>query len=73
MSTSQATVSREVRRYLKASGITQRALGARIGLESESISRKLTGVRRWSLDDIDRLRDAGVPVCVSAGSWEAWR
>lgn len=67
MSTSHATVSTEVRRYMRTSHLTQAALAASLGVSQTTISKKLRAETHWSLADIDRLRDMGVPVSVSAG------
>ena len=72
MSTSQATISREVRRFMTSSRLSQGDIATALGIHQTAVSKKLLGTRPWSLSDIDRLRDLGVPVCVSAGSWEAW-
>ena len=64
MSFSQVSLSRQVRRYLDREGLTQEELGKRIGLSAVSVNRKLAGVRRWSLDDLDALVALGVPVRV---------
>lgn len=44
--------------------LSQRELGSMIGLEQSLVSVRLSGLRRWSLDDLDALHQAGVPICL---------
>lgn len=60
MNVSQTIVSREVKRYLSAERMNQTQLGARIGLQQTTVSARLRGKTRWTLDDLDRLCDAGI-------------
>lgn len=59
-------VTLEVTRYMRASGLTQETMAAAIGLQQSVLSKKLLGARRWSLSDLDRLADAGVPIHLTA-------
>ena len=59
-------VTLEVTRYMRAAGLTQETMAAAIGLQQSVLSKKLLGARRWSLADLDRLADAGVPIHLTA-------
>nr|DAF88825.1 MAG TPA: Regulatory protein-modification, helix-turn-helix, transcriptional regulator, DNA [Siphoviridae sp. ctcRb7] len=41
-------------------------MAAAIGVQQSVLSKKLLGSRRWSLNDLDRLADAGVPIHLTA-------
>ena len=62
MTSTQTVVTRMVRNYLHDSGISQRSLAAELGITQATLSRKLSGIRTWSLDDLDRLIQIGVPI-----------
>lgn len=62
MNTSHDIVTREVTRYMRATGLSQAAMATAIGLRQPTLSKRINGALRWSLDDIDRLADAGVPI-----------
>lgn len=62
MTSTQTVVTRMVRNYLHDSGITQKAIAADLGITQATLSRKLSGIRTWSLDDLDRLIQIGVPI-----------
>lgn len=62
MTSTQTVVTRLVKNYLRDSGITQRSLAAELGTTQATLSRKLTGIRTWSLDDLDQLIQIGVPI-----------
>lgn len=62
MTSPQTVVTRLVKNYLRDSGITQRSLAAELGTTQATLSRKLTGIRTWSLDDLDQLIQIGVPI-----------
>lgn len=65
-------VTLEVTRYMRATGLNQQAMSAAIGMQQSVLSKKLHGIRRWSLSDLDRLAAAGVPVSItSTALWEA--
>ena len=65
MSSSQQTVSRAVQEWMTSRGVTQETLALALGVRQQSLSSKLRGRRRWSLDDLDRLAAHGVPVGVA--------
>lgn len=62
MTATQTVITRLIKNYLHDSGITQKALAADLGMTQPTLSRKLTGIRMWSLDDLDRLIQIGVPI-----------
>lgn len=66
MTLAQDFVTLEVTRYMRASGINQETMAAAIGLQQSVLSKKLLGLRRWSITDLDRLADAGVPIHLTA-------
>lgn len=70
MSFSQTVVTREVTRYMSAAGVNQGALAHVLGITQGALSRKLRGHRGWTLDDIDRLAAAGVPITLTATTLE---
>lgn len=57
---------------MRASHLTQAALAAALGVSQTTVSKKLRAETRWTLTDIDRLQDMGVPVSVSAGTGVSW-
>lgn len=61
-------VTLEVTRYMRAAGLNQETMAATIGLQQSVLSKKLLGARRWSLADLDRLADAGVPIHLTAST-----
>lgn len=63
---SNALVAREVLHFMRTRGLTQAALAGELGMRQATLSRKLTGVRAWSLDDIDALGRIGVPVSLAS-------
>lgn len=70
MCRSNEIVTREVTRYLRATGMSQTALGAACGIAQPVLSKKLLGASRWSLADLDRLASAGVPISITASTLE---
>lgn len=60
MTLSQTVISREVKRYMKTEHLNQACLAALIGLKQTTVSARLRGKTRWSIDDLDRLCDAGI-------------
>lgn len=60
MGTSQTATSRAVRNYLAAEHLSQTSLAGILGVSQSSVSKRLRGVKPWTLDDIDRLVIAGV-------------
>ncbi|WP_165217263.1 helix-turn-helix transcriptional regulator [Schaalia sp. ZJ1691] len=73
MSKSQAIISREVRRFMDAAHLSQAELAKTLGIDQTGVSARLNGRTRWSLDDLDILREIGVPLELSAyDQMEAW-
>lgn len=66
MVTSQTVISREVRQFMAATSSTQADIARMIGRDQTAVSRRLRGHSPWSFDDLDALRDAGVPIALSA-------
>lgn len=62
MRSTQTIVPRLVKNFLSESGITQKTLAAALEITQPTLSRKLTGIRTWSLDDLDQLIQIGVPI-----------
>ena len=62
MQSTQTIVTRLVKNYLNKSGTTQKTLAAALGITQPTLSRKLTGIRTWSLDDLDQLIQLGISV-----------
>ena len=62
MTLAQDFVTLEVTRYMRAAGLNQKTMAASIGVQQSVLSKKLLGLRRWSINDLDRLADAGVPI-----------
>lgn len=61
-------VTLEVTRYMRVTGINQETMATAIGLQQSVLSKKILGLRRWSLNDLDRLADAGVPIHLTAST-----
>jgi len=62
MRSTQTIVTRLVENFLSESGITQKTLATALEITQPTLSRKLTGIRTWSLDDLDQLIQIGVPI-----------
>lgn len=62
METSQTRVTRAVRKHMADTGASQAQIGSLIGRNQPAVSDRLNGKARWSLDDVDYLRLAGVSV-----------
>ena len=62
MRSTQTIVTRLVKNFLSESGITQKTLAAALEIAQPTLSRKLTGIRTRSLDDLDQLIQIGVPI-----------
>jgi transcriptional regulator with XRE-family HTH domain len=60
----QTVITREVRRFMAAQHMTQTALAERLGISQGRVSDRLRGTTNWSLDDMDRLWDLGVPIAL---------
>lgn len=63
-------VTREVTRYMRATGLSQTALGAACGIRQTGISKRIRGTVGWTLADLDRLADAGVPISLTTSTLE---
>lgn len=59
---SQTILSRQVKQYMAAQGISQSALAADLGMTQSALSQRLSAITRWNLKDIDQLMRIGVPV-----------
>ncbi|WP_428639166.1 helix-turn-helix domain-containing protein [Schaalia sp.] len=68
MATSQTIVSREVRQFMTATAATQCDISKILGVSQSQVSARLHGRARWTFSDLDALRDAGVPIALSAYS-----
>lgn len=53
-------VAEAVSAYVAQNGLTQRALGVRLGWSTTKVNQRLNGARKWSLVDLDDLEAAGV-------------
>ena len=62
MTATQTVITRLIKNYMHDSGITQKVLAADLGITQPTLSRKLSGIRTWSLDDLDQLIQIGVPI-----------
>lgn len=62
----QTTISREVRRFGAALDLNTSKLAEALGYSRSALNDRLRGRTRWHADDIDRLRDAGVPLELTA-------
>lgn len=72
MSNSQTAITREVRRWMQAERYTQADVAALLGINQSKVSNRLRGITRWSLDDLDKLWDLGVPIDLPAYGELAW-
>lgn len=48
--------------WMRATGLSQAALGAEIGKTQTWVSERLAGKTDWKLKDLDLLIDHGIPV-----------
>lgn len=62
METINGMISQKIKRYVRAAGLTQSALGKICGLPQSSISKRLNGSISWRIAELDRLSDGGVPI-----------
>lgn len=62
--TAQDMISDEVRRYMGTFNLTQDDIAKTLGVKQSAISKKLAGLRRWSINDIERLEADGCPIGV---------
>ena len=66
MASNQLFVSHAVRRFMDANHITQGGVARILGVNQGQVSARLRGATRWSLDDLDRLAAAGVPIALTS-------
>lgn len=62
----QTTISSEVRRFGAALDLNTSQLARALGFSRSALNDRLRGRTRWHADDIDTLRDAGVPLELTA-------
>lgn len=62
MEPSQTRVTRAVRQYIAREGKSQADIARYLGITQSGVSKRLRGEAKWSLDDVDFLRLAGVDV-----------
>lgn len=62
MNTISDMVNQEIKRCMRAAGLTQSALGKICGLQQSGISKRLDGSISWRIAELDRLSDGGVPI-----------
>ena len=60
METSRTVLKRTIVRYLTKQGMTRTDLAKKLDMPVSTLSSKLLGHRRFSLDDIDKLVSEGV-------------
>lgn len=58
----QAATSRAARNLMTAKGMSQADLAHALGLTVKTVSNRLNGYRRWTLDDVDALALLGAEV-----------
>lgn len=59
---SQTSINRLIKRFMNEQHVSQKALAADLGICQSAVSHRLSGITRWSLDDLDRLIQIGVPI-----------
>lgn len=59
---SQTSINRLIKRFMNEQHVSQKALAADLGITQSAVSHRLSGITRWSLDDLDRLIQLGIPV-----------
>ena len=63
MTTTQQHVAANVRARMARSGLSQKSLGATLGLKQQSVSHRLTSRTSFTLDEVFVIADVfGVPV-----------
>lgn len=62
MTSIQTCVSRIVRRYLADTNTSVTSLAKKVGLSRPTLSARLSGATRWTIDDLDRLIQIGTPI-----------
>lgn len=60
MNTSSTQITRLVRRYQSEHDLTTTALATQIHMTRSTLRDRLIGRCRWQIEDLDRLRDAGI-------------
>ena len=60
--TPQAATSRAARALMAERGWSQRDLARALGMSVKTLSNRLNGYRRWTLDDLDSLAFLGAQV-----------
>lgn len=68
MSDTRTSINRVIRRFMEANRLTQRGMAALVGMPPATFHRRITGEGAWTDENIDSLRDAGVPLALSAYS-----
>lgn len=59
---SQTSINRLIKRFMADQHVSQSSLAADLGVSQSAISHRLSGITRWSIDDLDRLIQIGVPI-----------
>ena len=62
MNKSEIAVSRCVKTYMAIHSFTQAQFAAELNISESALSKRLNGVARWQLDDLDCLIRIGVPI-----------
>lgn len=62
MNSIQTCVTRIVRRYLADTNTSVTGLAKKVGLSRPTLSARLSGATRWTIDDLEDLVRIGVPV-----------
>ncbi len=44
-----------IKEAMKQAGATQREVGVALGIDTSTVCRKVNGLRRWTVDDANRL------------------
>ncbi len=57
---------------MQAERYTQADVAERLGITQPKVSARLRGTTRWSLDDLDKLWDLGVPIDLPTYGELAW-
>ncbi|MCF2706360.1 helix-turn-helix transcriptional regulator [Arcanobacterium haemolyticum] len=60
MKTTSDEVQEAVTSYMVAQRLSQRGLAKLLGWHPRTLNARLTGTRRWSIDDLSSLQKAGV-------------
>lgn len=68
MNEAQTVINRIVRRYLERENLSQRGLASKLGTNATWLNTRLKDRTAWTLADLDRLQDIGVPISLSIGT-----